>query len=556
LDALTALRAAAAAARFELRIPGAERAAELRAEMVHQLDDYLLPRLRRLDAPLLTVIGGSTGAGKSTVANSLVRAPVSPAGVLRPTTRSPVLVCHPYDLHWFSDDRVLPELTRTSGSTADRKTLQLVSSAAMKPGLAFLDAPDIDSVVVENRRLAGQLLAAADLWLFVTTAARYADAVPWDMLQAAQSRGTALAVLLNRVPPGAEREVGAHLQEMLRDNELGAAPLFVIPEVALVEGLLPAKVVAPLVAWFEELSGDAAQRAAIVRQTLEGALNSLRPRTDALIAHATAQVDTAQRLREDAGAAYSGALAAIDDGMRDGTLLRGEVLARWQEFVGTGELMRSLQSRIGRWRDRLTAAVTGTTAPGDGLADALESGVVLLMDSAAEHAAGEAAAAWRANAAGTALLCDTGNTLARSSPGFRAAAERVVRDWQAGVLDLVRREGAARRTSARLAAYGVNATGLLVMIVVFATTSVIAAPLEVAVAGGTTMLSQKVLEAMFGDQVVRRLAATARDDLLERVAELLTDERERYDALLIAHAPDPGDAALLQRAAAAVEKAR
>ena len=43
-------------------------------------------------------------------------APVSPAGVLRPTTRSPVLVCHPYDLHWFSDARVLPELARTSGA--------------------------------------------------------------------------------------------------------------------------------------------------------------------------------------------------------------------------------------------------------------------------------------------------------------------------------------------------------------------------------------------------------------------------------------------------------
>jgi hypothetical protein len=380
--------------------------------------------------------------------------------------------------------------------------------------------------------------------------------VPWDMLQAAQSRGTALAVLLNRVPPDAESEVGAHLQEMLRDNKLGAAPLFVIPEVALVDGLLPATVVAPLRAWFEELSGDAAQRAAIVLHTLEGALTSLRPRTDALVAHATAQVDAAQRLREDAGAAYSSALAAIDEGMRDGTLLRGEVLARWQEFVGTGELMRSLQSRIGRWRDRLTAAVAGTTAPSEGLTEALESGVVLLMDSAAEHAAGEAAAAWRANAAGAELLRDTGITLARSSPGFRLAAERVVRDWQAGVLDLVRREGAARRTSARIAAYGVNATGLLVMIVVFATTSVIAAPLEVAVAGGTTMLSQKVLEAMFGDQVVRRLAAMARDDLLERVAELLTDERERYDALLIEHAPDPGDAAVLQHAATAVEKAR
>jgi hypothetical protein len=47
-------------------------------------------------------------------------------------------------------------------------------------GLALLDAPDIDSVVVENRQLAAQLLAAADLWLFVTSAARYADAVPWS----------------------------------------------------------------------------------------------------------------------------------------------------------------------------------------------------------------------------------------------------------------------------------------------------------------------------------------------------------------------------------------
>ena len=42
--------------------------------------------------------------------------------------------------------------------------------------------------------------------------------------------------------------------------------------------------------------------------------------------------------------------------MRDGSLLRGEVLARWQEFVGTGELLRTLQDRVGRLRDRLSAA--------------------------------------------------------------------------------------------------------------------------------------------------------------------------------------------------------
>ncbi len=180
----------------------------------------MLPRLRRLDAPLLTVVGGSTGAGKSTVVNSLVREQVTPSGVLRPTTRSPVLVCHPDDLRWFSDTRVLPELTRTSGTGTDHRTLQLVTSPSLDPGLAFLDAPDIDSVVTANRRLATQLLAAADLWLFVTTAARYADAVPWDVLQTAQERGTALAMLLDRVPPGAEDDIAAHLQEMLAAHGL------------------------------------------------------------------------------------------------------------------------------------------------------------------------------------------------------------------------------------------------------------------------------------------------------------------------------------------------
>src|SRR3982751_3776594 len=94
--------------------------------VVDQIDDYLLPRLRDLDAPLLTVVGGSTGAGKSTLVNSLVGAPVTTAGVLRPTTRSPVLVCAPGDLAAFSGDRVLPGLPRVSGSAGGPGTVQLV----------------------------------------------------------------------------------------------------------------------------------------------------------------------------------------------------------------------------------------------------------------------------------------------------------------------------------------------------------------------------------------------------------------------------------------------
>src|SRR5438270_130438 len=113
-DALGALRDRVAGLRLRLATPGSDAARTAQAELVGQVDDYLLPRLRQLDAPLLAVVGGSTGAGKSTLVNSLVGAVVSRAGWLRPTTRGPVLVCNPQDERWFVDDRILPELARTT----------------------------------------------------------------------------------------------------------------------------------------------------------------------------------------------------------------------------------------------------------------------------------------------------------------------------------------------------------------------------------------------------------------------------------------------------------
>ncbi len=62
---------------------------------------------------------------------------------------------------------------------------------------------------------------------------------------------------------------------------------------------------------------------------------------------------------------------------------------------------------------------------------------------------------------------------------------------------------------------------------------------EVVVAGGTSALSQKVLEALFGDQAVRALAQKARADLLTRVRRLLDEEARRFLVLLEPVAPDP-----------------
>src|SRR4051794_5529196 len=107
-DALRRLREALQAPVLELEAGAVADGRRDRAELVAQIGDHLIPRAERMDAPLLMVVGGSTGAGKSTLVNSLVGAPVSAAGVLRPTTRAPVLVCHPGDVRWFEDDRILP----------------------------------------------------------------------------------------------------------------------------------------------------------------------------------------------------------------------------------------------------------------------------------------------------------------------------------------------------------------------------------------------------------------------------------------------------------------
>lgn len=556
--ALTGLRQTLAEVRLPLAIPGGPAAAHAAAGIAAQLDDYLLPRLGRLDAPVLVVVGGSTGAGKSTLVNSLVRAVVSPAGVLRPTTRAPVLVCHPDDVAWFTGPNLLPHLGRTAAGPVPgaAELLRVVASPALGPGLALLDAPDIDSVVDRNRALAEQLLAAADLWLFVTTAARYADAVPWDVLRTARERGTSIALVLDRVPGAAADEIAPHLLEMLAGHRLGEAPLFVLPEGRLdADGLLGDEAVAPLGDWLGSLAASASARAAVVRQTVDGAVAALEPGVAALAEAADAQVDAARILAAAVQAAYAEGEAAVERGIRDGQILHGEVLARWQELVGTGEFMRGLQARIGRLRDRVAAAVTGRTASTDPLRVALESGLVTLVRGAAADAAEQAATAWRSHPAGAPLVA-ADPRLGEAAPDLGSRAERMVRDWQRGVLELVRTEAGNKRFVARAGAYAVNALGLLVMIAVFTATSFIPTGAEVVVAGGTTIAAQKLLEAIFGDQAVRELAGQARVDLLARVRVLLRADADRLRHALDATGVDLAAPARLRQAAAEVVAAR
>src|SRR5215203_1254069 len=551
--ALGRLRDDLAAVRLDLAVPGAEEARRARNDLVAQVDDYLLPRLGQMDAPALIVVGGSTGAGKSTLLNSLVGSVVSPAGVLRPTTRAPVLAFHPDDLEWFEGARVFPGLPRASGGEARPGTVQLAPTPSLAPGLALLDSPDIDSVLAANRALANQLLAAADAWLFVTTAARYADAVPWEFLRAARDRGTALCVVLNRVPADADREVPAHLRQMLRDEGLGDAELLVVPEVPLEADLLPSRALAPVRAWLDDLAADAQARAALVRRTLRGALASLPARAATVERAAMEQLTAAADLRSETYEAYAAALREVEGALRSGSLLRGEVLARWHEVVGTGDVMRALETRVGWARDRLRSLVTGAPAPEDDLQSAVEHRVEAVVRAAAERAAERTARSWRERVAGRSLLAE-GSGLDRASPELDEATEEEVRAWQGVVFGLVSEEGASKRTTARLASLGVNGAGLTVMLAVFAHNGGLTGA-EVAVAGGTSAVGQKVLEAVFGDQAVRALATRAREDLVERVERLLRDDAGRFHALLDEASPEADTFARLHGAVDAIRRA-
>jgi energy-coupling factor transporter ATP-binding protein EcfA2 len=558
LSAVQQLRSEVQNATLPLDIPGVPEARSLQSALLKQLDDYVIPRLSALDAPLLTVVGGSTGAGKSTLVNSLVGSVVSRSGVLRPTTRSPVLVHHSEDERWFTGSRILPGLARVTGGegvVAEHGAVRLVSSETLPPGLALLDAPDIDSVVRANRELARQLLSAADLWLFVTTAARYADAVPWDLLRGAAERGTSVAIVLDRVPPEAMDEIRTHLASMLREQGLLSAPIFTVAETTLTaDGLLSEHEIVRLRSWLSSLARDAKARSIVIRRTLTGALSSLR---DAVLtlAGATAEQESATAaLHQEVTVAYVAATKAVEHGMTDGTLLRGEVLARWQEFVGTGEFLRQVEAGISRLRDRVTAAIKGSPPPASELGEALQSGVAELLTAQSRGASAAVVRRWRQLPGGPELVAAHPD-LASPAPASVAKVERLVRDWQGEVLDLVRGEGKDRRLTARVLSFGVNGIGVILMLLVFSHTGGLTGG-EVGIAGGSAVLAQRILEAIFGDQAVRDMADQARRKLMTKTQELFAGEQARLHAAVAAVEVSAGQADRLRTASAAVEAAR
>jgi hypothetical protein len=600
--ALLELRDTVTRTQLLLDFPGIEAARAERQQVISQVEDYLLPRLRQSGAPILISMVGSTGAGKSTLLNSIAGRQVSATGIRRPTTNSPVLACHPDEVGWFAENVFLPTLPRVrqQGLAMPGRDglLVLATSEGMPRGIALLDTPDIDSVVAAHRQFARQFLDASDLWLFVTTARRYADAVVWDLLKDARDRGASLGIVLSRVPPASVEQLTGHFGAMLDANGLTDMPRFVVPETIVTDAQLPPEVSAPVRSWLEETSKRDDRRIAILTQTMSGVLDSFEARVPALAAVAQTQLALGAELRSAADAAYSAALAEHDEAIRGGSLLRGEVVARWQDFAGTGDLMRTLAMRRGK-RAQRSMRHGAFPARAQSLKAALRQSVEALTTSLADRAAEDAMERWESSPAGAGLLAEARqaqqlplgsdltyaslrkwegelqwgfpgmqseltaslpqggvDALGRSSADLPRRVTQAVSAWQEHVLHLVQTENVTRRSIARLASFDPESLSLVMTIGVlgYGAGDVLASddPSDSTSAG-----PQRLLASLFGAGLLRDIGVQARQDLHDKVDLLFSEEALRFTVLIDAiGAPDESAPADLYQASYSLESAR
>lgn len=531
------------------------------AERLHRhVSEYLLPRASDIESPLAVVILGSTGSGKSSLFNALAGRPASPSGILRPTTRRPVVLAAPEDAAAIERGDILPGLTGRGELhvLADRR-------AGRGAGVVLVDAPDIDSIEGENRRLAGELLEGADLLIVVTTAARYADAAPWQMLARARERGVPLLAVLNRLP---ENDADAtavetdYLHLLERAGLLTAGALGQLEIVAVREGQvdarrdsLSARAIEPIRAALDRLVSGTDERRQLAARALDGALDGVTPAIERIAARVEDEGAAAKRLEGQAEAAYRDELGRLNGELASGTFLRAEVLRQWQAFVGAGAVARLLATGVGRAVETVKGLVRRTPpAPVAEVREGAFTDVVELTAGRVAEAARRTATHWSASELGNrALASDAG--LWTVDPTLRTDLRGRLERWAADIGSRIAEMGEGKRGFARAASLGVNVLGTGLVLAVFTTTGGLTGA-EVGITAATAILNQKLLEAIFGEATLHSFVTDARAALATLVGETVDADRHRFDAALAGFAPEPDEAQRLRVAAAVVATAR
>ena len=537
--------------------PARTRAARLRDHLV----GHVRVRARSLDAPLLVLLLGPTGAGKSTLFNTIAGRAASPTGVLRPTTRTAIVLAHP-------DDATVLREGALAGIPPQRLRIEVDSNVT--PGLALVDAPDIDSVEHANRELADRLVEAADLCLFVTTATRYADRVPWQVLGRVQERGLPLVVVVNRLPPEADdrREVLDDVARLFAeaglagpDRDEGSAPASAAGEepvrgeggsgdtpnlavevVGVTKGdtdpareSLVAAAVAPVTMRIDHLRADREARVQLAARALAGSLAGLSPLVDQVADDAAHEAIDAAAYRRVAATHHERGLGAVREAVSRGTFLREEALRHWQDYVGADDITRIFSRGIGAVRGVIASIFRPTRAPVAEIREATTDDLIALARLHAAEAARRTASAWsEERAVADAVASDP--TLWGPSSRFDERLRTRLEEWITSIATDIAETGEGKRRLARGASIGVNAVGTGVMLATFIHTAGLTGT-EVGVAAATAFVNQKLLGALFGEAAMAELIARARQRLDQALVETFDEERRRFDTL----APAPED---------------
>src|SRR5262249_52228227 len=148
----------------------------------------------------------------------------------------------------------------------------------------------------------------------------------------------------------------------------------------------------------------------------------------------------------------------------------------------------------------------------------------------ATDAARRTAVAWSQRSGASELLARD-SSLWSASDGFGPAIREGLGEWMGSIVDDVRGRAGRKRTVAIVAALGVNAVAVAVMLGVFAYTAGLTGA-EVGIAAGTAVLNQKLLEAIFGEQAMAELISSARSRFVALLTTLFEAERRRFDGLV------------------------
>ena len=522
---LDALADAAGQAEFRLASDSAPMRRERRDDLIWSIREYLVPRLGDLDGPVVAVLIGSTGAGKSTLLNSIAQAKVSDPGAIRPTTRRPTVWCHERHAHRY-DDSFLTGYTAHEGA---EKSMRVVSgSDQLLESLTLVDAPDFDSVEELHREIADELLAIADVCIFVTSAQRYADAVPWEFLAKAKDRNVPILFVVNRMGRRGSKEILDDYR-----GRLDAGGIHVVAEDIVTIGEqsisssyagVSKRSVRPLLKRLSRMT-ESKDKSAVIAQAVIGGVIDVGRKADLVASDIDEEALELEQLHAIVTASYGDQMLELTEALEQGTLIRGEVVKRWQSFVGTGEILKAMTTGAGRLRSWARTVFGGAAEAEAIVGREATAELVVAVTRRCDTASRATAAAWELTSAGRDLL--SGGDLWRRDDETEGRAEQALAMWMASLSALIEEQGDGRKKLAKAASVGINAAAVSLLLVVFAQTGGLTGG-EFGIAAGAAAAQQGLLEHIFGSAAAKSLAEKARVGLEHEIERVLAADAARF----------------------------